>query len=99
MNIGNLFKSKKQVEDLKAISLLEVNKTVTNNLKLSELRIIFDVSQTSIYQARITYYERPTNWNDRGTSVSERLDANSWPELIDKVIEHFGKSSKSLSKS
>lgn len=86
-----LFKSKKQVEKLKAIEKILPEATIieTTQLKLAELRVVYSISQRQEFQATVKYYERPTDWGNQGTSKEITLTANSWSELIDKVLEHF----------
>lgn len=84
-----LFKSKQQEESLKSIPTLDVEKHRQISLKLTRLNMTFSISQTLPYQAVIEYAERPTNWNDPGVLDSVRIVADSWPELLDKVNEHF----------
>lgn len=87
----NLFRNKKQVEDLKSIgTLLPDDKIVeTTKLKLSSLHITYNISDRMIFRARIVYIERPTDYGNQGTSKEVSFTADSWPALIDKVLEHF----------
>lgn len=87
--MNNSFKSKKQVEELKELPLLESRKTVTSNLKLHTLHIVFSVGRRQPYSAEFIYVERPTDYGNQGVKEVEEITAGTWPELIDKVVEHF----------
>ncbi len=86
-----LFKSKEQVEQVKELAPILPTATVieTTELQLSGVRIVYSVSAREPFQAWINYHERPTDWGNQGTTKEVNLKASSWPELIDKVTEHF----------
>lgn len=84
-----LFKSEKQVEQVKEIPLLTANKDIHHNLHLASLDITYSVSSRQMYSAHIKYEERPTEWNNHGAELTEEIKADSWPSLIEKVLKHF----------
>lgn len=82
------FKNKQQLEAVKELPLTK-EKLVENRLALSDLRIGYSVSRRKPYYAEIGYKEHPTDWDNHGTEQNDSLEAESWPELIDKVIAYF----------
>ena len=88
-----LFRDKAQVEELKNIEkiLPEAILTETMQLKLAAVRITYSVSLRNTFEATIEYCERPTDYGNQGTSKKIEFTADSWSELIDKVIDHFMK--------
>lgn len=85
----NLPWKKQQIEELKELPVLEATQQLNQILQLSRLSINFNISQVNPYYVYITYKEYPTRWSDHGAVQELELTAKSWPELIDKVIEHF----------
>lgn len=89
------FRSKKQIEQLKKLPILENHIEVKTNLVLSSLIINYNITQKRPYYAFIEYKEHPKSWADRDNQIkSMELKADSWEELIDKVIGHFNNTTK-----
>ncbi len=89
MNVKKLFRNNKQVEALKEVPLLSDTIEQNHKLKLTSLSIRFDISLVKKYSVYITYKERPTEWNNHGAELSKEIFADSWPDLIDKVLVYF----------
>lgn len=84
-----LFKSKKQIAELKELPLLSATKNLHQRLRLSRLEIVFSITQRQPYRANVKYQERPTDWENPGAEITDELIAENWPELIDKVTALF----------
>lgn len=82
--------SKKQIEEVKSIPVLKATQNLRKILALSKLSINFNMSQTRPYYANITYKENPTEWRDNQAVEDIELIADSWEDLIEKVVTHFG---------
>lgn len=91
MKLKNLFRSKKQVESLKSIGpkIPGSTKLVMATLKLSRLQMTYNITNRQPFGATIVYHERPTDWGNQGQSNEVALAADSWSELVDKVIVYF----------
>lgn len=84
-----LFKSKEQVEELKTVPL-DIEIPVNKTLKLSQVQINYSVTQVKPYYASLTYKEKPEQWKEEDNQTNRvEITAESWPELIDKVVKHF----------
>lgn len=83
-----LFKSKQQVEELKTLPIPKLKITEVMDLKLSRLAIVFSLSNRKPFTATFDYHERPVDWGNQGTSKQVVLDADSFSELIDKVVDY-----------
>jgi hypothetical protein len=87
MNIKNLFRNKKQVEQLKVLKLPEVLITRETKLGLRSISITFDESQIHTFLAHFRYSEG--DWREPGLTEEKTIYAEDWPSLIDKVLKQF----------
>lgn len=88
----NPFKSRQQAEELKNLPVLEAMVEQHKKIGLRSLKIDFDMAMPEGYRytAFVVYETQSKSLKEDNTdSHTTKIVAKSWPELIDKVIEHF----------
>jgi len=81
----NLFKNKRQEKDVKSLPVSTMTKTVTKELYLDSINILYRSDKR--FRANIAYSEYDDN---SGLQEDIELIGEDWPDLLDKVNEHFG---------
>lgn len=87
----NPFIKKKEKEKLKELPLPEATKSVSKKLSLYSVSLQYNVRYSSghKFSANISYKENPKDYSNPGIVEELELLADSWPELVEKVSDHF----------